>query len=68
MYFWLKIVLKVVLVIFVVGWIIMILENEYIIKVVFIFLKFCDGFLLDYVNIGNERIYLFGKVISLIVR
>ena len=46
----------------------MILENEHKTEVVFISSKFRDGPSLDYVNIGNERIYLSGKATSLTVR
>lgn len=46
----------------------MILENEHKTKVVFISSKFRDGPSLDYVNIGNERIYLSGKATSLTAR
>ena len=46
----------------------MILGNEHITEVVLISSKFRNGPSLDYVNIGNERIYLSGKATSLRVR
>ena len=46
----------------------MILENEHKTEAVLISWKFRDGPSLDYVKIGNERIYLSGKATSLTVR